>query len=200
MLPAEKITSGTIQNLIVYFAIIGILLFVATLLRLKINFLRKAFVPASLIAGILGLVLGPYVLGVFPAEMRSSFAAMPTPLIVIVFACMLLVVKHPNMKESFTMAAPAVFQAYSYSFSQIGVTCLMTALIFTPLWGTSPLFGSSIEVGFMGGHGTAGGMSDVYKELGWAAGADVGQTTATIGLIVGIFGGIALINLAAKKR
>ena len=200
MLPVEKISSGTITNLILYVSIIGILLLIATILRLKINFLRKAFVPASLIAGIIGLILGPYVLGVFPAEMRSSFAAIPTPFTVVVFACMQLGVKRPKMKEAILLAAPSVFQAYSYSFSQFGITCLLTALIFTPFWGTNPLFGSTIEVGFMGGHGTAGGMSEMYTQLGWAAGSDVGQTTATVGLIVGILGGIFLINMAAKRR
>ena len=200
MIPVEKIASGTITNLILYLSIISILLFVATILRLKISFLRKAFIPASLIAGILGLALGPYVLGVFSGEVRSSFAAIPTPFTVIVFACMQLGVKHPKMKESLQLAAPSALQAYSYSFSQFGITCLLTALLFGPLWGVNPLFGSSIEVGFMGGHGTAGGMSGIYTDLGWAAGADVGQTTATIGLIVGIFGGIWMINLAAKKR
>ncbi len=200
MIPIEKIASGTITNLIVYLSIIGILLFVATLLRLKFRFLRKAFIPASLIAGIIGLILGPYVLGVFSPEVRSSFAAIPTPFTVIVFACMQLGVKRPKVKESLQLAAPSVFQAYSYSFSQFGLTCLLTALIFTPFWGTDALFGSVIEIGFMGGHGTAGGMTDVYAGLGWAAGADVGQTTATIGLIVGIFGGLWMVNMAAKRR
>jgi ESS family glutamate:Na+ symporter len=72
MLPAEKFSSGSIQNLLLVFSIIGILLFIATILRLKVSFLRKAFVPASLIAGIIGLILGPYVLKVFPSELRSS--------------------------------------------------------------------------------------------------------------------------------
>lgn len=199
-IPAEKIASGTITNFILYLGIIGVLLFVATLLRLKVPFLKKAFIPASLIAGIIGLILGPYVLGVFPAEMRSSFSAMPTPFIVIVFACMMLGTKHNVSKEALIGAAPSIIQCYTYSFIQVGLTALLTGLIFTPLWGTNPMFGSVIEIGFEGGHGTAGGMSDVFNELGWAAGTDVSQTTATIGLLVGIFGGIILINIAVKKR
>ncbi|MBU5626956.1 hypothetical protein KQI82_08555 [Oscillibacter sp. MSJ-2] len=200
MLPVEKIASGTITNFILYLAIIGILLFVATVLRLKINFLKKAFIPASLIAGIIGLILGPYVLGLFSAEMRSSLSAMPTPFIVIVFACMQLGVKRSNLKDALILSAPSVIQGYLYSFVQVGVTCLLTALLFTPLWGTNSIFGCIVEVGFEGGHGTAGGMTEVYAELGWAAGGDVGQTTATIGLIIAIVGGIILINMGVKRR
>ena len=103
LMTPEKISSGTITNFILYLSIIGVLLFIATLLRLKVPFLKKAFIPASLIAGILGLILGPYVLGVFPADMRSSFSAMPTPFIVIVFACMMLGTKH-NMSKAIPTA------------------------------------------------------------------------------------------------
>ena len=59
MIPVEKVASATIGNLVYYVAIIGLLLVVATIIRLKVPFLRKAFIPASLIAGLIGLVLGP---------------------------------------------------------------------------------------------------------------------------------------------
>ena len=45
MIPVEKIASGTLGNLLYYVAIVGVLLVIATLLRLKIPFLRKAFIP-----------------------------------------------------------------------------------------------------------------------------------------------------------
>ena len=200
LLTPEKIASGTITNFILYLSILGVLLFIATILRLKVPFLRKAFIPASLIAGILGLILGPYVLGVFPSEMRSSFSAMPTPFIVIVFACMMLGTNHNVSKSALIGAAPSVVQSWTYSLTQVGVASLLTGLLFTPLWGTNPLFGAVVEIGFAGGHGTAGGMTEVFTELGWAAGTDVSQTTATIGLLVGIFGGIILINIGVKKN
>jgi len=68
------------------------------------------------------------------------------------------------------------------------------------MYGVDPMFGSVFEVGFAGGHGTAGGMIEVYNGLGWADGGDVGKTTATIGLLAGIFGGIAIINYGVRKR
>jgi Na+/glutamate symporter len=200
MLPVEKFSSGSIQNLLLILSLIGILLFVAVILRLKINFLRRAFIPASLIAGLIGLALGPYALGLFPGEIRSSMAALPSTLIVIVFATMLIGEKHTNLKEAFKQCAPVFFQGYMYSFAQLGFTCLLTALIFTPVFGTNPLFGTVVEIGFLGGHGTAGGMSGIFTSLGWPAGSDVGQTTATIGLIAGIFGGLILINIGVKKK
>ena len=58
MIPVEKIAGGSIGNLLYYISIVGLLLVVATIIRLKVPFLRKAFIPASLIAGVFGLILG----------------------------------------------------------------------------------------------------------------------------------------------
>lgn len=93
MIPVEKIASGTLGNLMYYVSIIGVLLVVCTLIRLKVPALRKAFIPASLLAGIIGMILGPHILGIIPPDMMSSIGALPSHMIVIVFACMMLGVK-----------------------------------------------------------------------------------------------------------
>ena len=93
MIPVEKIAGSSIGNLVYYVAIIGILLVIATIIRLKIPFLRKAFIPASLIAGLIGLALGPHALKIIPSDMMSSIGALPGHMITVVFACMLLGIK-----------------------------------------------------------------------------------------------------------
>ena len=42
-------------------------------------------------------------------------------------------------------------------------------------------------------------MLAVFEELGWAEGQSIGVTNATVGLLCGIFGGVILINIAARK-
>lgn len=81
MIPVEKIASGTLNNLVLYVGIVGLLLVVASLIRLKVSFLRKAFIPASLLAGLIGMILGPYFLKIIPDDMMSSIGALPTPMI-----------------------------------------------------------------------------------------------------------------------
>ena len=203
MIPVEKIAGGTIGNLVYYVAIIGILILVATFLRLKVPFLRKAFIPASLLAGLIGLILGPHVLKVIPADMMSSIGALPGHMITIVFACMLLGVK--SEKGAGNLYAHDMVAGlgwlWSNSFMQVGVASLLTGLLFTPLFGTNGLFGSVFEIGFAGGHGTAGGMADTFANtFNWADGGDLGKTTATIGLLCGIFGGMLIINIAVRKK
>lgn len=204
MIPVEKIASGTLGNLLYYVAIVGVLLVIATLLRLKIPFLRKAFIPASLLAGLIGLVLGPHVLGVIPADMMSSIGSLPTHMITVVFACMLLGVKKTESGKNMVHdTLSGLGWLWSCSFMQVGVACLLCAFIFTPMMGVNPLFGSLFEIGFAGGHGTAGGMSGLFQDpaaLNWTDGADLGMTTATIGLLLGIFGGMILINYGVRKK
>lgn len=204
MIPVEKIASGTLNNLLYYVAVIGVLLVVAAFIRLKVPFLRRAFIPASLLAGLIGLLLGPYALKVIPDDMMSSFGALPTPMITIVFSCMMLGVKRSgNSGELFHDAAAGLGWLWSCSFAQVGIPCLLCAFLLTPLFGVNPLFGSLFEIGFAGGHGTASGMAGVFKEpemLNWPDGADLGPTIATIGLLCGIFGGMLLINYGVRKK
>ena len=201
MLPVVKITGGTVQNLLLYVSVIGLLLVISTIIRLKVPLLRKAFIPASLLAGIIGLILGPHVLKIIPPEITASMGALPGQMIVIVFACMLLGIKKTNDGATLTHnAISGLAWLWMSSFLQVGVVCLLCAFLFLPVFGVDPMFGSVFEIGFAGGHGTAGGMAQVFKQLGWADGGDVGKTTATIGLMAGIIGGMIMINYGVRKR
>ena len=204
MIPVEAITGATLNNLLYYVSIVGVLLFVSTLIRTKVSFLRKAFIPASLLAGLIGMLLGPYFLKVIPSEMMSSIGALPTPMITIVFSCMLLGVKKGETDKGMVRDAVAgLAWLWSNSFMQVGIPCLLCAVILTPVFGVNPLFGSLFEIGFAGGHGTASGMATVFEEpelLNWADGAALGPTTATIGLLIGIFGGMIIINYGVRKK
>ena len=47
--------------------------------------------------------------------------------------------------------------------------------------------------------GTAAAVGKTFSDLGWTAAPDIAITFATIGILTGVFGGILLINIAAKK-
>ena len=204
MIPVEKIAGGTLNNVVLYVGIVGLLLVAAALIRLKVPFLRKAFIPASLLAGLIGMILGPYFLKVIPADMMSSIGALPTPMITIVFACMLLGIKKEEADKGMVrVAAAGLAWLWSNSFMQVGVPCLLCALVLTPVFKVNPLFGSLFEIGFAGGHGTASGMATAFEDasqLNWADGGALAPTTATIGLLVGIFGGMIAINYGVRKK
>lgn len=204
MIPIEKIPGGTISVLVLYISVIGVLLVISTIIRLKIFFFRKAFIPASLIAGILGLMLGPYVLHVIPADMMGSIGKLPSQLIVVVFACMFLGMKKNRVEKHLVHdVTSSVLWTWAASFQQFAIPCLLASLVFTPLMKINPLFGAVFEAGFAGGHGTASGMRELFKNpeiFNWIDGGDLAMTTATIGLLMGILGGIIIINYAVHKK
>ena len=73
MIPmVDTLTGGTLDALFVYLSILGMLLLVATVLRLKVPILKKYHIPAALIAGVIGLIMGPYFLGIIPRPSPPS--------------------------------------------------------------------------------------------------------------------------------
>lgn len=199
MIPLNEITGSSLDALFVYMALLGILLLAASWLRLKIPLLKKYYIPASLIAGVIGLILGPYFLGIIPKEIMSVWSGMSSRLIVLIYAPMLMGKRQKSGEKLIKRASESLVFSYFTFFTQYAVPLLLTALLLTPVFGVSPLFGTIVEQGWSGGHGTAGGMAAVFEELKWMDGASLSVTSATIGLVFGVLGGIVLINIGARK-
>jgi len=199
MFPMDVLNSTGMNALMFYVSVLGLLLLVGTVLRVKVPLFKKYFIPASLIAGMIGLILGQYVLKVLPADMMSGFASLPGRLITVVFAPMLMGMTFPKPKEVAKIVGPQMIYGYVGDFIQIAIPFLVTGLIIAPIWKINGMFASIVEIGFAGGHGTAGGMADVFTDLGWEAGGALGLTAATIGLFVGIIGGMIIINYGVRK-
>lgn len=199
MIPSEKITGNALDTLFVSLAILGILLIIGTIIRLYVPFIKKFYLPASLIAGFIGLLLGPSVLKLIPENITSCWSSLSGKLIVLVFAPMLMGKRKTSAKKYARKTFNSVCFGYVGCFAQYAIPLLLTAAMLMPIFGTNPLFGTTFEQGWCGGHGTASGMLAVFEELGWAEGQSIAITNATIGLLFGIFGGVILINIAARK-
>lgn len=199
MIPYETIPSGSLNALLFYTVCLGILLFIGTILRIKLKALKKLVIPASLIAGIIGLLLSPDVLGVLPKEMIDTWSGYAGILIAVVFAPMLIGIEVNMKRFKETQAVSQLIYGWSISFIQWGIPLLLMAVFFTPFLGIDPLFGTIMEIGWSGGHGTAGGMVDAFESLNWTEGGSLGLTSATIGLIVGIIAGTIIINYGIRK-
>ena len=199
MIPAVKISGGIFDGLLFYIGVLGLLLLVGTLLRLKVGFFKKYYIPASLIAGFLGLIIGPDCLKIIPSDMNAAWSGMPGRLISVVFAPMLMGVAILNPRKYLDISAPSWFFGWIGAAIQVAVPFVVTGLILIPIWGVNPMFGTIVEVGFSGGHGTAAGMVEVYNHLNWPDGASLGMVSATVGLIVGIVTGMIFINYCIRK-
>ncbi len=191
--------SGALDSLLFSVGLLGILLLVGFGLRILIPALRRFFIPAALLGGLVGLLLGPHAAGLIPENINSTWGGIAGILIAIVFAPMLLGQELPRAREALKEAAPHVFYSYLTSFLLVAVPALLTFFAFQPLFGTNPLFSTIFEVSWPGGHGTAAGMESAYSALGWSDGSSLGLGGATFALIFGIVSGMIMLNIAARK-
>ena len=61
-------------------------------------------------------------------------------------------------------------------------------------------FGIMLPTGFYGGHGTAAAIGSAFEGLGWDEARSLGMTTATVGVICSIIGGLLMVKWAAKHK
>jgi len=178
--------------------IICALLLVGKFLRVKVKLIQRLFIPPSLLAGLLGLALGPNGLGWLPLSNNvSTYAAI---FIAVVFAAL------PFSSPSFKVKEVARRVGPMWAYSQLGmvfqwgVMGLFGLLVLKLIWpDLNDAFGVMLPTGFYGGHGTAAAIGSAFDGLGWDEATSLSMTTATIGVIVAILGGLLFIKMATKR-
>lgn len=190
--------------------ILGILLLIGKWIRVFTPFLQNYFVPSSLIAGAVGLLLGPEILGrlginlfddggLFPSVMIDVWNTLPGLLINVIFASLFLGMTFPKIKEIWEIAGPQITFAHFLSWGQYVVGILLAVLVLVPFFDMNPAAGALLEISFVGGHGTAAGLSDTFSAVGFEEGRDLAIGLATISLIGAVLIGVALLNWAIRK-
>jgi glutamate:Na+ symporter, ESS family len=175
-------------------------------IRGQIALLRALYLPSSLIAGALALLLGPELLGrfvggdgsVFGSAVDEVWVVLPGLLINVVFAALFLGKRIPSPRAIWQLAGPQVAFGQTIAWGQYVVGLSLALVVLTPVFGIDPLAGALIEIGFEGGHGTAAGLAETFEAVGFEEGADLALGLATIGLVAGVLLGTIVINWAAR--
>lgn len=191
------------------YIIIAILILVGRFIRQRIWSLRSLYIPSSVVAGIVALLLGksclgavmtginpqsPLVNGLFSANMHTVWSQSPSIFINIVFATIFLGESLPGLQEFWRKASPQVAFGQTLAWGQYVVGLLLAIAVLVPVYNLPPIAACLIEIAFEGGHGTAAGMAPTFEKLGFPAGADLSLALATVGLVSGVVCGTVLIN------
>ena len=181
-------------------SLMSILLFIAQYMRSKVKIIQNLYLPSSLLAGIMGLILSDQVLGIIPfSESISSYAYLG---IVVLFASLFI---GREDKGSFKKVINEVGDTFTLNLAaeigQFGFALFAGTIIITRFFPeVNQAFSILMPAGFVGGHGYAAAIGGTLQEVGgWEEAITIGQTFATLGLLCGILGGLLLINIATKK-
>ena len=179
--------------------VLALILALARFIKRGSGVLQKFFIPSALVAGVLGLILGPQVLDTVPKEITSYWAEWPKYLITVVFAGLFLGKVIPGRKEIWRISGPMIAFGNTLAWGQYVLGIAATLFFLGPVFGTSPLAGSLVEISFEGGHGTAAGLTPTFEELGWHDGTDIALGLATLSIVSAIIIGVILVNWHTRQ-
>ncbi|WBX81675.1 sodium/glutamate symporter [Virgibacillus salarius] len=191
-------TNFTIWALMIDISIISGLLLIGTILRAKVKWIQALFLPASMIAGFIGLAFGPSGVNVLPFS--DQFSTYPELLIAVIFAAIPIGAAKVNIGDVFHRVRNMFSYSMILTLSMWGAGALFGLLILVPLFSNLPSgFGLILGAGFLGGHGTAAAIGEGFAHYGWEEAMDLGMTSATIGILVAVLGGLFLIKRSTEK-
>lgn len=197
--------SGISLPVLADFGIISTLILCSHLLRNRIKLLQNTYVPSAVIAGLVALFGGTQFLDIIPFSVDASgtqnISHFPSFLVVLLFATLFLGKRKKRMsvKGAIEQAGDTFFFNLSSIFGQYGFSLLFGFLCLYPLFSYLPNgFALLLPAGFVGGHGTAAAIGSVLESYGFEGALSIGYASATVGILVGVLGGMILINLGTR--
>lgn len=197
----------TLASLFMDVMVICLLLIGGFIIRSYCKPLQKLFLPASVVGGILGLILGDQVLGLI--TIPESFPDFNGVLMRIIMTCVVLgiSVNASKMLEHMDYALTNIFLYGSQMI--LGVLIMMFFSMFIP--GMPEGWGILSTFAYFGSHGNAAAAGAVMEDMGVEGAVDIGMVLATGGLVwsmvVGIdalfvvgSGALMLILILRKKK
>lgn len=172
-----------------------VLLLIGYILREKVAIFRKLYLPTSVVAGLIGLLIGQQALGIIEIpKSLSSYAGVLLDLICTA-ATWGVIANRAKIKSYMDFICLMNCSYWSQLFYG-GIIGILLMNIWTDLpqaWGTELIFS------FASGHGTAIAMGQLYEEMGVIGNVEIGVVMSTIGLMVAMVVGMACVNFGIRK-
>ena len=175
---------------------ISLLMVIGNVLRHKVKFIfQDLLLPAPITAGLLGLLLGPEVLGWI--NFSDALGDYTSLLIAVVFAS---IAYSMEVGGSMRKGARNMWGFSTMMFTgQWGLFILLGVFLFMPVFETPNWFGMMLPVGFTGGFGTAAAVGGALEGVGAEAASSLGFTSATVGTLAAIIGGVVAGNWGIRR-
>lgn len=182
--------SFTIKEFVLDFAVVSLLLVVATIARSRITLLQRFLIPSNLIAGFLGLLLGP--------ELLRWLDFSPERMGVYVYHLLALTFIGVGLKRTGGRTVGAIHIGFIKVLTYIVQALIGLAVALFFLWllypDLVPAVGILLPLGFGMGPGIAFSIGQSWEAYGFSEAADIGLTLAAIGFLVAYITGITVVN------
>ena len=177
--------------------VISLFLGLATYIKRSFKFFKKFFIPNAIIAGFIGLILGPQFLKLINFD-SSHLGTLIYHLMSVGFISLAL--KDRNTTNSKDIINTGIFIVNGYVLQGIIGFGLSLFMAYTFLPDLFPVFGMLLPLGYGQGAGQAYSMGKQWETLGFANGANIGLSVAAMGLLWACIGGIPLMNYFIRKN
>ncbi|MCK4551356.1 MAG: hypothetical protein KAU02_00460 [Tenericutes bacterium] len=181
-------------ELIIYFLLIGVLLFVGKVLKTKLPFLNRIVLPTALLGGAIGLALS----GVFiPGSYVIDVVVMKTIVyhcLALGFISLTLKVKGTKNKKKLWSTGMIISSTYALQ-GFLGI--LLVLLFFSDKFVGSGLL---LALGFGQGPGLATNFGGMWSDMLSGHGVALGASYAFLGFVFGGTVGVLLINIFSRRR
>ena len=183
------------MDVLLSFTIVSVFLILGLVIREICPIFKKLFIPASVIGGVLLLIAGPQALNL--VDVSAETKGYPNFLIIVILTCIVFGTSFGKSKVRSYLDFTAV-NAAIYGLELIfgvligwGLTKVWTTL--PPNWGLMSVYC------FWGGHGAAASSAAAFTDAGYEDYNGIAMVCATVGLVVAMTVGMALVNWGIRK-
>lgn len=180
---------------------VSVLLLAGLLARMSLVWVQRLFLPASVIAGFGGLLAGPNGLDALPFS--PLLPQYPGVLITLVFAALPFTSQAFDWRTGSRHATELGAYSAALVLLQWGLGLAFSLTVLSLVWPNLPSgFGTILAAGFVGGHGTAAALGAAFNGLSeqrWPEAEALAMTSATVGILSAVAGGLLWIQWAARN-
>lgn len=192
------------MNLMMAFGWAGIMLCLGVFLRARIPILRNMLVPASVIAGVIGMVLMNT--GLINSTTSAVFTQMVGQLFTVSFISIGLTStpkpKGPaddSLAKHVAKGSLGMGLVWNILYALTPAVGALTIMATGKAFGMDPFYGMLIPFAFAQGPGQAAAFGGIIEGYGWPNAAMVGITFAAVGFLVAFGIGVPLVKWGLKR-
>lgn len=177
--------------------LVALFLGLGTFLKQKVSFFQRYLMPNAIIAGFIGLLLGPSCLKVVPLS-PERLGTMVYHLMAVGFIALALKDRESGRNKDVTNTGVMIVSTYVIQgIIGFALSLLLAYTLFPNLF---PPFGLLLPLGYGQGPGQAYSIGSQWESLGFTNGGNIGISVAAIGFLWACLGGVLLTNVLVRKR